>query len=228
LSIRAILFGGTGMVGEGVMHEALNDQDVESLLVVGRRSCEVSHPKLTELIITDFFSYASHRDTLRGYDACFFCLGVTSVGKSEEVYRHITYDLTMAAATTLSELNPGMVFCYVSGLGTDGSEQGRSMWARVKGKTENDLRKIPFKDFYAFRPGFIRPVRGYKHTLPPAKLLTPLYPLLKLVTPRFVCALEDVGKSMIEVSLNGDSAKIVDCAAIARIAARRASGEPGQ
>src|SRR5512133_2476442 len=152
MSIKAIVFGATGMVGEGVLHEALRHPAVDAVLVIGRRPCGVTHPKLKEVLQKDFYDYSALEYQLRGYHACFFCLGVTSIGKKEEEYRRLTYDLTMAAARTLARLNPEMVFCYVSGAGTDSSERGRSMWARVKGKTENDLMKLPFKAVYAFRP----------------------------------------------------------------------------
>lgn len=218
MKVRAILFGGTGMVGEGVLHEALHDAAVESILVIGRRSCGVRHQKLSEILHQDFYDYAPLESRLTGYNACFFCLGVTSVGKSEAEYRRLSYDLTMAAARTLSRLNPEMVFCYVSGLGTDSSEQGRSMWARVKGKTENDLMKLPFKAVYAFRPGFIRPTHGLKNTLALAKIVTPLYPILSTLFPKYVCTLEDVGRSMMRVAEGGFPLRILGCTDITRLA----------
>jgi hypothetical protein len=223
VSIKAILFGATGMVGEGVLVEALYDHDVESVLVVGRRSCNVSHSKMREVLHNDFFDYTAIQDQLSGYDACFFCLGVTSLGKSEAEYRHLTYDLTIAAATTLSRLNPGMVFCYVSGLGTDSSEKGKSMWARIKGKTENDLMKLPFKSVYAFRPGFIKPGVGSKNTLWFAKVLAPLYLLLKLVLPNAVCTLHEVGKAMIHVSMYEETRKVLECSDMRELAQANAS-----
>jgi uncharacterized protein YbjT (DUF2867 family) len=215
--IRTIIFGATGMVGEGVLHEALKAPAVESVLVIGRRPCGVAHPKLKEIVHKDFFHHASIESQLRGYNACFFCLGVSSLGMKEEEYRRLTYDLTMAAATTLSRLNPDMVFCYVSGMGTDSSEKGRSMWARVKGKTENDLMKLPFKAVYAFRPGFIKPTPGLQNTLAFAKVLAPLYPVLHAVAPKYVCTLEDVGRAMIHVAAAKQPEKIVECTDIARL-----------
>jgi uncharacterized protein YbjT (DUF2867 family) len=217
MSIKAIIFGATGMVGEGVLHEALNDAAVDSILVVGRRSCNVQHKKLTELLHTDFYDYTKIENNLRGYNACFFCLGVTSVGKNEEEYRRLTYDLTMAAAHTLSRLNPDMVFCYVSGVGTDSSEKGRIMWARVKGKTENDLMKLPFKSVYAFRPGFIKPIAGMKNTQTFSKILAPFYPVLSLLFPKYVCTLEYLGRSMISVADKGYSKRILECLEIEQI-----------
>ncbi len=152
MKIKAILFGATGMVGEGVLLEALKYENVESVLVIGRRSCKVTNVKLKEIIHNNFFDYSTIEDQLKGYNACYFCLGVSSVGMTEKDYTRITYDLTMQAATTLSRLNPNMTFCYVSGTGTDSTEKGKMMWARVKGKTENDLAKLPFKAVYMFRP----------------------------------------------------------------------------
>jgi uncharacterized protein YbjT (DUF2867 family) len=215
MSISAIVFGASGMVGEGVLHEAGSHPDVASILVIGRRPSGVRHAKVKELLHNDFLNYDAIRDQLGGYDACFFCLGTTSVGKNEKDYTRITYDFTMQAARTLAPLNPGMTFCYVSGLGTDSTEQGRSMWARVKGKTENDLMKLPFKAVYLFRPGLIRPTKGLQHTLTLAKLFTPLFPLLRVLVPSYVCTLREVGQAMIRVSLSGYPQKILECREIA-------------
>ena len=164
------------MVGEGVLHVCLHHPDVESVLVISRKPCGLKDDKLKEILHNDFFDYTTLGDRLKGYNACFFCLGVTSVGKTEEEYTRLTYDLAMAAARTLAHLNRDMTFCYVSGAGTDSSERGRSMWARVKGKTENDLAKLSFKAAYAFRPGFIKPIKGMKNTLAFAKPLGAVYP----------------------------------------------------
>ncbi len=218
MKIRAIVFGATGMVGEGVLHEALNHPDVESVIVIGRKSCDVKHQKLKELVHADFFNYSSIEEHLKGYNACYFCLGISSVGKSEKDYTRITYDLTMRAAETLSRLNPGMTFCYVSGAGTDSTEKGRVMWARVKGKTENDLTKLPFKAAYAFRPGFIKPIKGLRNAYKIAEVLGILYPVLKGLFPKYVCTLHDLGLAMIRVTLSGDSKKIVENLDIARLA----------
>jgi len=159
--MNVVLFGASGMVGQGVLIECLDDPDVQRVVSVVRRPTGVTNPKLTEVVHGDFFDYAAIEPSLRDADACFFCLGVSSVGMKEEDYRHITYDLTMAAAQTLHRLNPGLVFIYVSGAGTDSSEKGRSMWARVKGKTENDLTKL-FERAYMFRPGYIHPEKGVR------------------------------------------------------------------
>jgi uncharacterized protein YbjT (DUF2867 family) len=225
--MKAIVFGATGMVGEGVLHVALGEPAVGSVLVIGRRSCDVHHLKLTELVRDDFFDYADVEDRLRGYDACFFCLGVSSIGMNEKDYTRVTYDLTMAAARVLSRLNPGMTFCYVSGAGTDGTEKGRSMWARVKGKTENDLAKLPFKASYAFRPGFIKPIKGLRHAFTFARILGAAYPAWKTLFPRYVCTLEDLGLAMVQVAREGSPAPIVECEDIARLAARRRERQIG-
>ncbi len=218
LKLKAIIFGATGMVGEGVLHEALKDDAVEAILAISRKSCDVKHGKLRELLHDNFFDYAAIEESLRGYNACFFCLGVTSLGKNEQEYRRLTYDLTMAAAKTLSALNPEMVFCYVSGAGTDSTEQGRSMWARIKGKTENDLMKLPFKAVYAFRPGYIKPTPGLRNAFFFARALAPLYPLLSFALPKYVCTLEDVGLSMINAAAIGYPRQTLECPDIARLA----------
>ena len=220
MNIRAIIFGASGMVGEGVLLESLNHPNVESVLVIGRRSCNVKHPKLTEILHQNFFDYSDIENRLRGYDACFFCLGVSSVGMKEAEYKRITYDLTMQAATTLSKLNQGMTFCYVSGTGTDSTEQGRLMWARVKGKTENDLAKLPFKSVYAFRPGLMKPIKGQKNVKMIFKVVGYFYPIWKFLSPKNVCTLEEVGLAMIQAIRVGYSKKILgnlDIAQLARI-----------
>jgi uncharacterized protein YbjT (DUF2867 family) len=160
--MKVILFGATGMVGQGVLRECLLDPGVESVLAVGRSPTGQRNAKLREILHDNFFDFSAIESGLAGFEACFFCLGVSSVGMSEQSYRHLTYDLTLAAATTLSKLSPGMVFIYVTGQGTDSTEQGRLMWARVKGKTENDLRKLPFKAAYMFRPAAIQPLHGIR------------------------------------------------------------------
>src|SRR5512145_2588099 len=216
--MKIILFGATGMVGEGVLLEVLRDASVEAVLVVGRRPCEISHPKLTEIIHRDFYDYAAIAERFRGYDACLFCLGVTSVGKNEEEYRRLTYDLTMAAACSMEKESPGMTFCYISGTGTDSTEKGKVMWARVKGKTENDIMRLGFKDAYAFRPGFIKPSPGQKRAFLAAKIIAPLYPLLHAIVPKWVCTMQDLGRAMILVSAKGYERKVVECLDIEKIA----------
>ncbi len=213
------------MVGEGVLHESLKQQEVESVLVIGRRPCGVKHDKLREIVHDDFFDYTLIRESLKGYDACFFCLGVSSVGMKEKEYTRTTYDLTMAAARTLSHLNPEMTFCYVSGTGTDSTEKGRLMWARVKGKTENDLMKLPFKAAYMFRPGLIRPIKGLKNAYAFSAMLGALYPLWKALIPRYVCTLEDLGAAMINASMVGYSKRILENKDIFELARNRSAEE---
>jgi hypothetical protein len=218
MKIKVIVLGATGMVGEGVLYEALNHDNVESVLVIGRRTCLVTHPKLTELIHSDFFDYSSIEERLRGYHACFFCLGVSSVGMNERDYSRITYDLTMHMATTLSRLNPSMTFCYVSGTGTDSTEQGRVMWARVKGRTENHLRRLPFKAVYSFRPGLMKPTKGQRNVKPLFRVLAWPYPLWKSLFPRTVCTLKDLGRAMINAALDGYSKDILENSDITQLA----------
>jgi uncharacterized protein YbjT (DUF2867 family) len=218
MKIKIIIFGATGMVGEGVLHEALKHPDVESILVIGRRSCNVKHEKLKELLHKDFFDYSTIREHLRGFNACFFCLGVSSVGMNEQDYSRITYDLTMQAATTLTKLNPEMTFCYVSGTGTDSTEQGKMMWARVKGRTENHLTRLPFKAVYLFRPGLMKPTKGQKNVKPLFKVLGSLYPLWKVLSPKNVCTLEEVGIAMIQAVRIGYAKQILENKDIAQLA----------
>lgn len=218
MRIRVILFGATGMVGEGVLLECLKHPIVESVLAISRRPCNVTHPKLNELLHQDFFDYSTIENRLQGYDACFFCLGVSSVGMKEAEYTHTTYDLTMQAATTLSKLNPGMTFCYVSGTGTDSTEQGRLMWARVKGRTENHLARLPFKAVYSFRPGLMKPTKGQKNVKTIFKVFGFSYPVWKFLSPKNVCALEEVGLAMIQVVQVGYSKQILENLDIAQLA----------
>src|SRR5580698_4000842 len=160
--MRTILFGATGMVGQGVLRECLADPDITQVLVIGRSSIGQSHPQLREIIHKNFEDFSPLEAELSGYDACFFCLGVSSAGMSEPAYRHVTYDFTLAAAKLLAQLNPNLTFIYVSGMGTDSTEKGRTMWARVKGETENAILRLPFKAAYMFRPGGIEPLDGIK------------------------------------------------------------------
>ena len=208
--IRAIITGATGMVGEGVLHECLIHPGVEAVLVINRKPGGITHPKLKEIVHKDFFDLSSIESQLTGYNACFFCLGVTSVGKKEDNYYHLTYTLTMHVAETLSMFNSGMVFCYVSGAGTDTTEKGRVMWARVKGKTENDLAKLPFKHVYDFRPGYIQPTKGLKNAQPLYKYIDWLYPVFKKLFPRHVNTLSEVGLAMIQVVNHGYEKKVID------------------
>jgi uncharacterized protein YbjT (DUF2867 family) len=216
--MKIILFGATGMVGEGVLHEALQHPSVTSVLVVGRTSCGIHHPKLQEILHADFFNYSSIEEALTGYTGCLFCLGTTSIGKDEATYRRTTYDLTMEAARTLSRLNPGMTFCYISGAGTDSTEQGRIRWARVKGKTENDLKKLPFKEVYLFRPGFMKPTKGLKRAFLFATVLGWFYPVWKLLLSKYVVTMQDLGKAMILAAEIGYPKQVLECTDITKLA----------
>lgn len=210
MKIKAIITGATGMVGEGVLYECLNHPEVEQVLVINRKPCGVTHPKLKEIIHADFYNITPILPQLSGYNACFFCLGVTSVGLKEPEYRKLTYDLTMHVATQLSSLNPDMTFCYVSGAATDSTEQGKVMWARVKGKTENDLMKLPFKKVYAFRPGYMQPTPGLKNTLKMYSFLSWSYPLLRRLFPGHVSTLQELGIAMIRCAKKDYSKSVLE------------------
>ena len=201
------------MVGKGVLLECIDSPDVSEILLINRNSVNLIHPKVKEIIHKDFFEWSSIKDQLIGYDACFFCLGVSSAGMNEPNYRKMTYDLTLGFAKEMHKVNPGITFCYVSGAGTDSSEKGKSMWARVKGKTENDLLTLGFKSAYMFRPGFIRPMRGIKSRTP---LYNTLYIFIKpfvgliLRNPKIATDSITLGKAMINVGLHGYSKKILE------------------
>lgn len=210
MKIRAIVTGATGMVGEGVVHECLQSPEVEEVLIINRKPSGMTHPKLKEIIHQDFFDLSPIKAQLKGYNACFFCLGVSSIGMKEEEYTKMTYTLTMHVAETLSKLNPDMTFCYVSGSGTDSTEKGRSMWARVKGKTENDLTKLPFKAVYNFRPGYMHPTPGLKNTLKYYKYLSWMYPVVRKVFPGAVSTLAELGQGMIKVATVGYKKPILE------------------
>jgi uncharacterized protein YbjT (DUF2867 family) len=205
--MKVILFGATGMVGQGVLRECLLDAGVESVRAVGRSPTGQQHPKLREIVHDNFFDFSAIQSQLAGYDACFFCLGVSSVGMNEERYRHLTYDITLAAATALSRLNPQMVFIYVTGRGTDSTERGPLMWARVKGKTENDLLKLPFKAAYMFRPAGIQPLHGIRSKTAWYQaayvVAAPVLTLLTRIAPKYVTTTEQLGRAMIKVARDG-------------------------
>ena len=210
MEIKAIITGASGMVGEGVLNECLNHPDVESVLVVNRRPCDVNHPKLKEIIHDNFYDLTKIEDQLKDSNACFFCLGTTSVGKNEEEYTRITFDLTKTFADTLLKLNHEMTFCYVSGSGTDSTKKGKVMWARVKGKTENYLLNLGFKKAYMFRPALILPTKGLKNTLTLYKILSPLLPVIKLLFQNYVCTLKEIGLAMINSVLNDFDKNILE------------------
>jgi hypothetical protein len=195
--IKVIITGTTGMVGEGVMLECLANPKISEVLSVSRKPCGTTHPKLSEYIVPDFLSLQANDSRLSGYDACFFCAGVSSVGMSEQDYTKITYDTTLHFARILSEMSPEMTFIYVSGASTDSTEKGRSMWARVKGRTENDLQKLPFKKVHNFRPGFMKAMPGQQHTLKLYKYMAWMYPVLKTLFPNTASTLQQVARVMI-------------------------------
>jgi uncharacterized protein YbjT (DUF2867 family) len=208
--VNVVLFGVTGMVGAGVLIECLDDPRVESVLAVGRRPCAVAHPKLRELIRSDLFDYRDAADHLSHLDACFFCLGVSAVGMSEAGYHRLTYDLTIAAAESLLELNPELTFCHVTGGGTDSTEQGRLMWACVKGKTENQLLRMT-PNAYMFRPGYIQPLRGVHHRARVYRVLhVALRPFYSLLLPKHGTTTVNIGRAMIRVAAQGHTNRVLE------------------
>ena len=206
------------MVGEGVLHECLLHADVGSVLVINRRPCNVQHAKLKEVLHQDFSDFTAIEKELTGCNAGYFCMGVSSVGMNEETYRHLTYDLTLALARTLERLNPDMTICYVSGAGTDSTEKGRIMWARVKGKTENDLLRMKFRQAYMFRPALIQPTKGLKNTYLMYRVLAPLFPLLKALFPRYLVTLKEIGLAMINSVNKGYDRQILEVRDIEKLA----------
>ena len=219
MGIRAIVTGASGMVGEGVLHECLRDPGVEAVLVLGRKSCGWTDAKLTELLVPDFFDLAAVADRLKGWNACFFCLGVSSVGMDEGKYSRLTHDLTLNFARTAARLNSDMTFCYVTGEGTDSTEKGRSMWARVKGRTENDLRKLPFKAAYAFRPGYMQPTPGLKHTQKYYAYIGWAYPALRALFPKHVSTLRELALAMLAAAKGRLDKPVAEVSDIVRLAA---------
>ncbi|CAN5272688.1 epimerase [soil metagenome] len=216
--LKIILTGATGMVGEGVLHECLSDRKVAEVLVLGRRSCGVQHPKLTEVIHDNFFDLSPVQTQLAGYNSCLFCLGVSSIGMKEPEFTRLTYTLTMHVAQTLCSVNNNMVFCYISGAATDSTEKGKAMWARVKGKTENDLMKLSLKAVYNFRPAALQPTKGLKNTLKYYKYINWLLPIVKAIAPKYVCSLQELGKAMINSCAFGYSKNILEVTDIVELA----------
>ncbi len=221
--MKVVLFGASGMVGQGVLRECLASEAVESVLLVGRSPFAVTHSRVVELVQSDLYDYASATRELSGYDACFFCLGVSAAGMSEADYSRVTFDLTLAAARALRAQNPAMTFLYVSGEGTDTTEKGRTMWARVKGKTENGLLGLGFRHAFMFRPGLIRPLDGIKSKTTSYRvlytLLGPLLPLVKAFAPSYVTTTRDVGLAMIRVALEGYDKPVLENPDINAVAA---------
>jgi uncharacterized protein YbjT (DUF2867 family) len=212
--MRVLLFGATGMVGQGVLRECLLEPDIQSVITVGRNATGQKHEKLQERVHHNLLDLSAIQQDLSGFDACFFCLGVSSVGMSEERYRSITYDITVSVAETLAKLNPQMTFIYVTGMGTDSTEQGRRMWARVKGRTENALLRLPFKAAYMFRPGGILPLNGVKSKTKLYQLvyniMRPFYPLLEKFFPKSITTSEQLGRAMIKVAREGYSKPTIE------------------
>jgi uncharacterized protein YbjT (DUF2867 family) len=213
--IKVIITGATGMVGEGVLFECLQNEKVSEVLIINRRHYELNHPKLKELIVPVFFKLDDFADDIQGYDACFFCAGVSSVGMKEDKFRMLTYDTTLAFAKTLLKYNNNMVFTYVSGTHTDSSERGRVMWARVKGKTENDLSKLGFKAEYNFRPGVMLPFEGQRNWKSLYKFIAKA---IKFFSPKSVLLISDVGKAMINCVTIGYNKNILEISDIKKLA----------
>jgi uncharacterized protein YbjT (DUF2867 family) len=215
--MNVVLFGATGMVGRGVLRECLLDPGVERVTAIGRSASGVSDPKLRDLVHRDLWNYSSIEKELTGFDACFFCLGVTSAGKKEADYDHVTYGIASAAAETLARLNPGMTFVFVSGAGSDSTEKGRIMWARVKGKAENAILRLPFKG-YVFRPGVIQPLHGIRSRTTAYNVgyvvIKPLIPILRWVFPGRILTTEQIGRAMLKVARSGAPKRILESADI--------------
>ena len=218
--MKVIITGVTGMVGEGVLFECLQNSKVSEVLIISRKPYDLQHPKLKALIVPDFFELNKFSEDIKGYDACFFCAGISSVGMKEEKFTRITYDTTLAFAKALLDVNGNISFTYVSGSHTDSSEKGRVMWARVKGKTENDLMKLPFGHVYNFRPGILKATAGAKNTLSFYKYFAWLIPVVKLVAPNFISDLKDLGLAMINAATKGYEKNILEVKDINALAKR--------
>jgi uncharacterized protein YbjT (DUF2867 family) len=219
-SMKVIITGATGMVGEGVLNECLHHPDIEKILIINRKPSGFQHSRLIEIVHPDFFNFSPLKGQLAGYDACFFCLGVSSIGMKESTFHHLTYELTMHVAGKLLSENPGMTFCYISGAGTDSTEKGRLMWARVKGKTENDLQKLGFRNVYNFRPGVLQSSPGMKNTIPAYKYFKWLIPVIRLIAPNGISTLKELGFAMINVVKYGFEKNVVEVKDIKVLAKR--------
>jgi uncharacterized protein YbjT (DUF2867 family) len=217
MPLRLIITGITGMVGEGVLHECLLSPEVEKVLAVSRRSSGLVHPKFSEIVHPDFYNLSPVESQLSGYNACFFCLGVSAVGMKKADYEKMTYDLTMGFAKTLAKLNEDMSFCYISGARTDSTEKGMMHWARVKGKTENDLQKLGFTHTYLFRPGMLKPTIGLKNTLPSYKWFKWLIPVFEALFPSNVSSLAQLGQAMIHAVTRGYEKNIIEVSDIKKL-----------
>ena len=215
--IKVIITGTTGMVGEGVLLECLSSPQVSGVLSVSRKPQGMSHPKLKEYVVRDFLDLPEDDKMLKGYDACFFCAGVSSIGMSEADYTRITYDTTIHFAKVLAAQNPQMTFVYVSGAGTDGTEKSRLMWARVKGRTENALLRLPFRRVHNFRPGFMKAIPGQKYALRMYKFVAWMFPLLKMVFPNSVSTLSQVAGAMIKCATTDVDKPVMEVSDINRL-----------
>ena len=218
MTISTIITGASGMVGEGVLLECLADARVDRVLVITRKPSGVTHPKLIEVIHSNFDDLSAIQSQLAGYDACFFCLGVSSIGMSEADYKRVTYDLTLNLGRTLARLNPDMTFCYVTGAGTDSTEHGKTMWARVKGATENELLRL-FRRGVMFRPGMMRATSGQKNLKGWYKALAWIYPIGRRLAPGSFCTLQEVGRAMINAAVDGSPKKVLEVPDIVALAA---------
>jgi uncharacterized protein YbjT (DUF2867 family) len=212
--MRVILFGATGMIGQGVLRECLLDSEVERVLAIGRSATGQKDTKLQEIVHNDFSDFSAVAGEMTGFDACFFCLGVSAMGLTEADYERVTFGYAVTAAETLVKLNPRMTFEYISGAGTDSTEQGRAMWARVKGRTENALLRMPFKDVYMLRPGYIQPMHGIRSKTgwyqAMYTVMSPLYPVLKRVAPNYVTTTAQLGRAMIGVAKRGAENRVLE------------------
>jgi uncharacterized protein YbjT (DUF2867 family) len=212
--VKVVLFGATGMVGQGVLRECLLDPDVDGVLTIGRTATGKADPKLREIVRSDLADLAPIESQLAGYDACFFCLGVASAGMTEASYRRVTFDITLAAATTLVRLNPGMAFVYVSGAGADSSERGRVMWARVRGETENAVLRLPFKTVAIVRPAGIVPLHGITSRTALYRaaytMTRPFWPVLYRAFPQYVTTTERLGRGVLQIAKHGTPKPILE------------------
>ena len=220
MKINAIIFGATGHIGQGVLIECLEHPNVESILVIGRKSCGIEHHKVKEIIHENFLDYKSIEDKFSGYNACFFCLGTSSMRMKEEDYRRITQEFTIKAAEALSRQNDDMTFCFISGAGTDEKEKSRMMWARVKGRAENALKEFPFKNLYLMRPAYIQPMKGVKSNMKLYTIMGPLYPVWRFLFPKGVTNTIEVGQAMINAVLHGYEKQTLENSDIIKLANR--------
>ncbi|MEC5145798.1 NAD-dependent epimerase/dehydratase family protein [Chitinophaga sp. 212800010-3] len=221
LELKVIITGATGMVGEGVLQECIGNSVVKKILLINRSPSGYSHPKIEELLHRDFNDLSPIAEKIQGYDACYFCAGISSVGKTEKEYTKLTYNLTTNFASAMAAINPQMTFCYISGQGTDSSEKGKSMWARVKGRTENALTKLPFKAVYNFRPAFMQPTKGARNVKGFYKVINVLYPFLRIFSKSFFMTLKEVGNAMLSVTMYGYGKNILETEDILLLSKRK-------